>query len=64
MTSEDQALSACLDARDYMFRAIRLIKSCRNFDARALDALVAAEDANTVAINIQLELRRTERVAA
>ena len=58
MTTEDQALDACLNARDATYKAMRLLKACRVFCPKAYEAIVRAEDAATVAINVQLELRQ------
>lgn len=59
---EDQALAACLDARDAVFKAIRLVKKIGRFNQQAFDALISAEDSNTQAINILLELRRAQKM--
>lgn len=60
LSREDQAIAACLDARDAQFKAIRLIQKLGRFNQPAFDALINAEDSNTRAINILLELRREQ----
>ncbi len=57
---EDQALSACLDARDAQFAATRLVEKCSFFRQDILDALYKSESATTTAIHILLEMRRSE----
>lgn len=61
MTPEDQALVACLDARDAVFKAMRLLKNLKVFMPRAYAAVIDAEDSLSQGIQIQLELRQRER---
>ena len=66
MTVEDQAISATLDARDGVYLALSRVKALREFRPDVVEALYDIENSLTAAINIQLELRRSEnqRVAA
>ena len=64
MTNTDDPLTACLDARDCAFKALRLARQARLFSPGVYAALVDAETAITQAIQIQLELRQARMVAA
>lgn len=64
LSPEDQALAACLDARDAVHKARRIVEKVKAFAPGLYQLLTEIEDSNTVAINIQLELRRAETQAA